>query len=172
MWMRSSLGVRASYCPCRSSSSPGFDPSILRHNRIWGAADEAVLNTVNINKIQKNPPEFKCCLLPVGIQYGKDYCYTYFPTKVCAKGLGSEMDFFVFFTWIKDTDSCFHIQMFSGFDKNFFIIHIRTLGGGGGWSVVPDFWNSVSCVNKCITEAQKELGATVRVLVCLFIQQL
>jgi hypothetical protein len=30
---------------------PGFDPSILRHSRIWGAADEAVLNN-----IKKNPP--------------------------------------------------------------------------------------------------------------------
>ncbi len=26
------------------SKSPGFDPSILRHSGIWGAADEAVLN--------------------------------------------------------------------------------------------------------------------------------
>jgi hypothetical protein len=35
--------------------------------------------------------------LPVGFQSGKDYCYTYFPTKVCVKGLRSEMDFLVFF---------------------------------------------------------------------------
>ncbi len=36
-------------------NSPGFDPSILRHSGIWGAADEAVLNTV-YKKNPKNPP--------------------------------------------------------------------------------------------------------------------
>ncbi len=51
MWMRSSLVVRASDCQCTSCNGPGFDPSIRRHSGIWGAADEAVLNTV-----QKNPP--------------------------------------------------------------------------------------------------------------------
>jgi len=35
--------VRASGCHCQR---PGFDASILRHSRIWGAADEAVLSTV------------------------------------------------------------------------------------------------------------------------------
>jgi hypothetical protein len=29
----------------QSRNSPGFDPNILRHSGIWGAADEAVLNT-------------------------------------------------------------------------------------------------------------------------------
>jgi hypothetical protein len=43
----SSLVVRASDCQCRSRNSPGFDPSILRHSEIWGAADEAMLNTVH-----------------------------------------------------------------------------------------------------------------------------
>ncbi len=52
MWMRSSQGVKASDCQCRSRNSPGLDPSILR---IWGAADEAVLNTVHRKKIQKMP---------------------------------------------------------------------------------------------------------------------
>ncbi len=37
---------------CRNS--PGFDPSILRHSGIWGAADEAVLNCVHEKK-KKNP---------------------------------------------------------------------------------------------------------------------
>ncbi len=56
LWMRSSRMVRASGCQCRSRISPGFDPSILRHSGIWGAADpEAVLNTVHSKKI-KNPP--------------------------------------------------------------------------------------------------------------------
>ncbi len=32
----------------------GFDPSILWHSGIWGAADEAVLN--NVHKNNKNPP--------------------------------------------------------------------------------------------------------------------
>jgi hypothetical protein len=55
--MRSSQVVRASDCQCQSRNSPGFDPSILRHSEICGAADEAVLNTVHREKkIQKNPP--------------------------------------------------------------------------------------------------------------------
>jgi hypothetical protein len=55
--MRSSLVVRASDCQCRSRNSPGFDPGILRHSGIWGAADEAVLNTVHRSKKNaKNPP--------------------------------------------------------------------------------------------------------------------
>jgi hypothetical protein len=32
---------------------PKFDPSILRHSEICGAADEAVLN--NVHKKEKNP---------------------------------------------------------------------------------------------------------------------
>ncbi len=46
-WMRSSWVIRASG-PIRNS--PGFYPSILRHSRIWGAADEAVLNNVSKKK--------------------------------------------------------------------------------------------------------------------------
>jgi hypothetical protein len=53
-WMRSSLVVRVSDYQCRSLNSPGFDPSILRHSGIWGAADEAVLNTVHREKNKKN----------------------------------------------------------------------------------------------------------------------
>ncbi len=37
------------------SHCPGFDPSILRHSGIWGAADEAVLNIVHKKKNPKNP---------------------------------------------------------------------------------------------------------------------
>jgi hypothetical protein len=51
VWMRPSRGVRASDCRCRSCKSPGFDPNILRHSGIWGAAEEAVLNKVHT----KNP---------------------------------------------------------------------------------------------------------------------
>jgi hypothetical protein len=54
MWMRSSRVVRASDSQCRSRNCLGFDPSILRHSGIWGAANEAVLNIVN-KKIPKNP---------------------------------------------------------------------------------------------------------------------
>jgi hypothetical protein len=43
MWMRSSRVVRASDCQCQSRNSPEA-PSILRHNGMWGAAEEAVLN--------------------------------------------------------------------------------------------------------------------------------
>jgi hypothetical protein len=46
--MRSSLVVRASDCQCTSCNGPGFYPSIRRHSGIWGAADEAVLNIVQI----------------------------------------------------------------------------------------------------------------------------
>ncbi len=53
LWMRSSRVVRASGCQCQSRNSPRFDPSILQHSRIWGAADEAVLN--NVHKKEKNP---------------------------------------------------------------------------------------------------------------------
>ncbi len=49
-WMRSIWVVRASDCQCRSRNSPRFDPSILRHSEIWGAADEAVLNKVQYIK--------------------------------------------------------------------------------------------------------------------------
>jgi hypothetical protein len=44
--MRSRLVDRAFDCQCTSCNIPGFDPSILRHSGIWGAADEAVLNIV------------------------------------------------------------------------------------------------------------------------------
>ncbi len=54
--MRSSLVVRAFDCQCTSCNGPGFDPSIRRHSGIWGAADEAVLNTV-WKKIKKIPPK-------------------------------------------------------------------------------------------------------------------
>ncbi len=52
IWMRSSrLLVRASDSKCRSRNNClGFDPSILRHSGIWGAADEAVLNIVHWKK--------------------------------------------------------------------------------------------------------------------------
>jgi hypothetical protein len=51
MWMRSSKVVRASDCQCQSHNCSGFDPSILRHSGIWGAADEAVVNNVYRKKI-------------------------------------------------------------------------------------------------------------------------
>ncbi len=35
----------------------GFDPSILRHSGIWGAADEALLNTVHMKNEEKNKKE-------------------------------------------------------------------------------------------------------------------
>ncbi len=50
-WMRSIREVRSSGCPCRSRNIPGFDLSIHRHSRIWGTADEEVLN--NIHKKEK-----------------------------------------------------------------------------------------------------------------------
>ncbi len=53
--MRSSQTVRASDCQCQSRNSPGFDPSILRHSEIWGAADEEVLNKVHTKKPIKSP---------------------------------------------------------------------------------------------------------------------
>ncbi len=50
LWMRSSRVVRASDCQCRSRNSPGFNPSLLPHSGIQGAADERVLNTVHRKK--------------------------------------------------------------------------------------------------------------------------
>ncbi len=51
--MRSGLVFTASDCQCRDRNSPGFDlASSGTVEGIWGAADEAVLNTV-----QKNPPK-------------------------------------------------------------------------------------------------------------------
>jgi hypothetical protein len=44
--------VRASGCQCQSCNCPLFDPSILQHSGIWGAADEAVLNNVHLKKKQ------------------------------------------------------------------------------------------------------------------------
>ncbi len=39
---------------CRSRNCPGFDASIFRHNGMWGAADEALLNIVH-KKSKKSP---------------------------------------------------------------------------------------------------------------------
>ncbi len=47
-WGKSSRVVRASDCQCKRRNTPGFNPSILRHNIIWGAADKAVLNKVHL----------------------------------------------------------------------------------------------------------------------------
>jgi hypothetical protein len=57
------LLVRASDSQCRSRNCPGFDPSILRHSGICGAADEAVLNIVHKKKNPKKSPfnkKFAC----------------------------------------------------------------------------------------------------------------
>jgi hypothetical protein len=43
---------RSVWLPMHSWNGPGFDPSILKHSGIWGAADEAVLNIVR-KKIKK-----------------------------------------------------------------------------------------------------------------------
>ncbi len=55
--MSSSQVVRASDRQCRSCNSPRFDPSILWHNEIWGAADEPVWNKVRYRypTLEKNP---------------------------------------------------------------------------------------------------------------------
>ncbi len=41
--------------PVDIKASSGFDLGILRHSGIWGAADEAVLNTVRNIEREKNP---------------------------------------------------------------------------------------------------------------------
>ncbi len=54
VWMRCKPRGRASENQCRSRNCPGFDPNILRHSGISGAADEAVLNKVHtLQKIPK-----------------------------------------------------------------------------------------------------------------------
>jgi hypothetical protein len=50
LWMRSSRVIRTSGCQCQSRNSPGLDTSNLRHNGIWAAEDEAVLNNLHKNK--------------------------------------------------------------------------------------------------------------------------
>jgi hypothetical protein len=52
-WDLAEWVVRAPDCQCQSCNNLGFDPSILRHSRIWEAADEAALNKVH--KKSKNP---------------------------------------------------------------------------------------------------------------------
>jgi hypothetical protein len=55
--MSSSWIVGASDWRCQSRNSPGFNPSILLHNFIRGAADEAVFNTAKCEKkSNRNPP--------------------------------------------------------------------------------------------------------------------
>jgi hypothetical protein len=49
--------VRESDSQCRSRSCPRFNPSILQHSGIGGAADEAVLNIVHI--VSKTIPHYK-----------------------------------------------------------------------------------------------------------------
>ncbi len=63
LWMRSSRMDRASDRQCQSRNSPGFIPSIHRHNGFWGAADEPVLKNVHKKKKKKIPLRFK---LPQG----------------------------------------------------------------------------------------------------------
>ncbi len=48
-WLVKGLALCLLCGQCRSRNCPGFDPSILRHSGIWGAADETVLNTVHKN---------------------------------------------------------------------------------------------------------------------------
>ncbi len=48
--------VRASDSQCATRDCLGFDPSILRHSGVWGAADEAVLKKVQKNQKPTPPP--------------------------------------------------------------------------------------------------------------------
>ncbi len=50
-----------SQCRSRTRNCPWFDPSILRHSGIWGAADDAVLNIVHKKEKSKKSP-FKAFL--------------------------------------------------------------------------------------------------------------
>jgi hypothetical protein len=56
--MRSSRMVSASARQCQSHNSPVFDPSILRHSRVLGAADETVFNTVPVTYIKRKKIHF------------------------------------------------------------------------------------------------------------------
>ncbi len=56
--MRFSRVVRASGFQCHSRNSSGSDPSILRHSRIGGAADDAVLNNKHTVKRKKNKDQW------------------------------------------------------------------------------------------------------------------
>jgi len=67
VWMRSSLVVRASGCQCKYSNDPGFKSSIRVHSEIWGAADEAVANTVH--EIHENLKKSPLLKIIVGIYF-------------------------------------------------------------------------------------------------------
>ncbi len=47
LWMRTNRVVRMSDSLCQSRNCPGFDPGILQHSEVWGAADETVLYKVH-----------------------------------------------------------------------------------------------------------------------------
>ena len=90
---------RASDRQCQSRNIPGFDPSILRHSRIWGAADEAVLNNV-----QKNSPlkkfrfyivllQFFHFILLISIRFASDF----FLVKQFFGSFPFHFDFFALF---------------------------------------------------------------------------
>ncbi len=50
--------LKWSGCLCLCRSSPRFDPSILPHSGIWGAADEAVLNNVHKKRKKSKKSSF------------------------------------------------------------------------------------------------------------------
>ncbi len=84
MWMRSSCGwylaewLERLTANAKDHNSPGFDPSILRHIGIWGAAKtssawmkyEYITNNKKIKKLPEQGPSVRCLL---NIQYYKMY---------------------------------------------------------------------------------------------------
>jgi hypothetical protein len=88
---------------------PGFDPSILRHSGIWGAADEAVLNNLHKkeNKSKKSPFLYITVLKLINTVAKKWAQITVFWKPRCRKSWTfyavtqgpSEMNTLLFFIW-------------------------------------------------------------------------
>ncbi len=135
--MRSSLVVRASDCQCTSCNGPGFDPSIRRHSGIWGAADEAVLNTVRKKipqKIKKNLKINYCVVQAAAECASKDSVHIYRKTRnpkwnskivhfLCIVSINIVSIVYVFaeiisfYTKIYSTNDCNPVFCFSRWEK-------------------------------------------------------
>ena len=99
-WMRCSRVARASDSQCLSNKCPGFDPSILRHSGIRGAADEAVLNTVHTRQNKKKtfkkwfPPPWLKVIFSIFSLFCKTSFFRGIPLRsVPSFGIGSSAEF-------------------------------------------------------------------------------
>ncbi len=128
--MRYSRVVGSSDCHCLSHNCPGFHPDILRHSRIWEAADKVVSNTV-YKKSKKSPN--KITLLKIIIMWESRYLMSGFCLLMSRSFLTTSHDFFylnmyrylVQFASLKNMGlHLFQILIGSGFSKAWILIQI------------------------------------------------